>query len=123
MLIIHGSARNGGTDNPSAMLAIQCSPFYTTSLLLFWLNLPTAPTTAKSSWKNRFTGDTGNQHNPTIFCDPLTSVTSRLALHRDFNDLAADVNASALSRCLFVMPNMVNDGHDTTIDFAGEWVD
>jgi len=24
---------------------------------------------------------------------------------------------------MFVTPNMVDDGHDTTIDFAGEWVD
>ncbi|KAH9016773.1 hypothetical protein EDB85DRAFT_1866849, partial [Lactarius pseudohatsudake] len=28
-----------------------------------------------------------------------------------------------LPQWLFVTPNMVNDGHDTTIDFAGQWVD
>ncbi|KAH9016787.1 phosphoesterase family-domain-containing protein [Lactarius pseudohatsudake] len=63
------------------------------------------------------------KHNPTIFYDSVASVPSRLARHRNFNDFAADVNASAVPQWLFVTPNMVNDGHDTTIDFAGQWVD
>ncbi|KAI9439396.1 hypothetical protein BJY52DRAFT_1229679 [Lactarius psammicola] len=63
------------------------------------------------------------KHNPTIFYDSVASVPSRLALHRNFNDFAADVNASALPQWIFVTPNMDNDGHDTTIGFAGQWVD
>lgn len=63
------------------------------------------------------------KHDPTIFYDSVTSVPSRLARHRNFNDFAADVNASALPQWMFVTPNMVNDGHDTTIDFAGQWID
>ncbi|KAH9022423.1 hypothetical protein EDB85DRAFT_2186724 [Lactarius pseudohatsudake] len=51
------------------------------------------------------------------------SVTFRLAVHRNFNNFSADVNASAVPQWLFVTPNMVNDDHDTTIDFAGQWVD
>ena len=58
-----------------------------------------------------------------MFYDSVASVPSRLALHRNFNDFAADVNASALPQWMFVTPNMVNDGHDTTIDYAGSWVD
>jgi hypothetical protein len=63
------------------------------------------------------------KHNPTIFYDSVASVASRLALHRNFNDFAADVNASALPQWMFVTPNMVDDGHDTNVDFAGEWLD
>ena len=62
------------------------------------------------------------KHDPTIFYDSVTSVPSRLALHRNFNDFAADANASALPQWMFVTPNMVNDGHDTTIDFVGQWI-
>lgn len=36
---------------------------------------------------------------------------------------AADVNASALPQYVFVTPNMVNDGHDTSIQFLGDWLD
>ncbi|KAH8989929.1 phosphoesterase family-domain-containing protein [Lactarius hatsudake] len=63
------------------------------------------------------------KHNPTIFYDSVTSVPSRLARHRNFNDFAADVSASAIPQWLFVTPNMVNDGHDTTPDFTGQWID
>jgi len=63
------------------------------------------------------------EHNPTIFYDSVASVATRLALHRNFNDFAADVNSSALPQWIFVTPNMVNGGHDTTIDFAGQWID
>jgi hypothetical protein len=62
------------------------------------------------------------KHNPTIIYDSIASVPSRLARHRNFNDFAADVNASALPQWVFVTPNMVNDGHDTTIDYAAQWL-
>ena len=47
---------------------------------------------------------------------------SRRALHRNFNDYAADIAASHLPQWMMVTPNIVNDGHDTTIDFAGQWL-
>jgi hypothetical protein len=62
------------------------------------------------------------KHNPTIIYDSVASVPSRLAKHRNFNDFAVDVNASALPQWLFVTPNMVNDGHDTSIDYAASWL-
>jgi hypothetical protein len=62
------------------------------------------------------------KHNPTIIYDSVASVPSRLAKHRNFNDFAADVNASALPQWLFVTPNMVDDGHDTSIDYAASWL-
>ncbi|GJE96100.1 phosphoesterase family-domain-containing protein [Phanerochaete sordida] len=63
------------------------------------------------------------KHNPPILYDSVVSVPERLARIRNFNDLVADVNASAIPQWLFITPNMVNDGHDTSIDFASEWLE
>ena len=63
------------------------------------------------------------KHDPLIVYDSVASVDSRRTRIRNFNDFAVDVNASALPQWMFVTPNMVDDGHDTTIDFAGDWVD
>jgi hypothetical protein len=62
------------------------------------------------------------KHNPTMIYDSVASVPSRLAKHRNFNDFAADVNASALPQWMFVTPNMVDDGHDTSVDYAASWL-
>jgi hypothetical protein len=62
------------------------------------------------------------KHNPTILYDSVANVPARRALHRNFNDFAADVNASAIPQWVFITPNMIDDGHDTTIDFAGNWL-
>lgn len=35
----------------------------------------------------------------------------------------SDVNASALPQWMFITPNMVNDGHDTSVDFAADWLE
>jgi hypothetical protein len=63
------------------------------------------------------------KHNPTMIYDSVATVPSRLALHRNFNDFAADVNASALPQWMFITPNLVNDAHDTSIDFASQWLE
>ncbi|KAH9061792.1 hypothetical protein EDB83DRAFT_2520217 [Lactarius deliciosus] len=60
-----------------------------------------------------------HKHNPTTFYDSLPSCLVR---HRNFNDFAADINTSVVPQWLFVTPNMVNDGRDTTIDFTGRMV-
>ncbi|EKM55005.1 uncharacterized protein PHACADRAFT_255295 [Phanerochaete carnosa HHB-10118-sp] len=62
------------------------------------------------------------KHNPPILYDSVVQVPERLARIRNFNDLAADVNASAVPQWLFITPNMVDDGHDTSIDFASDWL-
>ncbi|KAI9462672.1 phosphoesterase family-domain-containing protein [Russula earlei] len=63
------------------------------------------------------------KHNPTIIYDSVASVPSRLARHRNFNDLAVDVNASALPQWVFVSPNLVNNGRDTSIEYAASWLE
>ncbi|KZV64871.1 hypothetical protein PENSPDRAFT_545676, partial [Peniophora sp. CONT] len=63
------------------------------------------------------------KHVPPMLYDSVKAVPSRAARVRNFNDFAADVNASALPQWMFVTPNMVDDAHDTTIDFAGAFLD
>ncbi|KAI0029682.1 phosphoesterase family-domain-containing protein [Vararia minispora EC-137] len=62
------------------------------------------------------------KHNPPILFDSVLKNPSRLARVRNFNDFAVDATAGALPQWLFVTPNMVNDAHDTTIDFAANWL-
>ncbi|KAN0135813.1 Phosphoesterase family domain containing protein [Lactarius tabidus] len=63
------------------------------------------------------------KHDPCIVYDSIAANATRRARVRNFNDFAVDTNASALPQWMWVTPNMVDDGHDTTIDFAGGWVD
>lgn len=62
------------------------------------------------------------KHNPLIIADSVATVAARAARIRNFNDFAVDVNASALSQWTFITPNIVNDAHDTTIDFVSDWL-
>lgn len=78
--------------------------------------------------KNYLNATAGNytyyvrKHNPTILMNSVANVTSRALRHRNFNDFAVDVNADALPQWMFITPNLVNDAHDTTIDFVSDWV-
>ncbi|GJJ11656.1 hypothetical protein Clacol_005892 [Clathrus columnatus] len=63
------------------------------------------------------------KHNPLIVFDSVAGNTRRRNLQRTFNDFAADVNASAIPQWLFVTPNLVDDAHDTTIEYASQWLE
>jgi len=63
------------------------------------------------------------KHNPFAVYDSIADIPERRALIRNFNDFAADVNASAIPQWTFVTPNIVNDAHDTDIDFASDWLE
>ena len=63
------------------------------------------------------------KHDPAIIHDSITHVPERAARIRNFNDFAADIRASVLPQWMFVTPNMVNDGHDTTIDYLSAWLE
>ncbi|KDE09355.1 hypothetical protein MVLG_00669 [Microbotryum lychnidis-dioicae p1A1 Lamole] len=63
------------------------------------------------------------KHNPTIICNSVAGVESRGLRHRNFNDLAADVTAGKVSQWVFITPNLVNDAHDTNIDFTSAWLE
>ncbi|KAK4047080.1 hypothetical protein OIV83_005643 [Microbotryomycetes sp. JL201] len=63
------------------------------------------------------------KHNPTIIFDSVASKPERALRHRNFNDFAKDVDADALSQWVFITPNLVNDAHDSTIDFTSAWLE
>ncbi|KAI8989103.1 phosphoesterase family-domain-containing protein [Trametes punicea] len=62
------------------------------------------------------------KHNGLIIYDSVANVTSRALRIRNFNDFANDLHANVIPQWLFVTPNLVDDAHDTTIDFAGDWL-
>jgi hypothetical protein len=62
------------------------------------------------------------KHDPLIIYDSVGTNSQRAALIRNFNDFATDVNASAMPQWSFITPNMVDDAHDTDINFLSQWL-
>lgn len=62
------------------------------------------------------------KHCPPVLYDSVVNVPERLARIRNFNDLVVDVNASAIPQWVFITPNMINDGHDTSVQYASDWL-
>ncbi|KAI0372542.1 hypothetical protein BV20DRAFT_939883 [Pilatotrama ljubarskyi] len=63
------------------------------------------------------------KHNGLIVFDSVANVSERALRIRNFNDFANDLKANDIPQWNFITPNLVNDGHDTTIDFVGDWLD
>jgi len=63
------------------------------------------------------------KHNPLIIFDAISQNPERMTRLRTFNDFANDVVNGTLPQWIFVTPNMVNDAHDTTIDFAASFLE
>ncbi|KAJ7263888.1 phosphoesterase family-domain-containing protein [Mycena rebaudengoi] len=63
------------------------------------------------------------KHNPLVIYDAISQDPRRVKRLRTFNDFANDVVNGTLPQWVFVTPNMVNDAHDTTIDFAASFLE
>ncbi|KAJ7933410.1 phosphoesterase family-domain-containing protein [Mycena leptocephala] len=63
------------------------------------------------------------KHNPLVIYDAISQDPQRVKRIRSFNDFANDVVNGTLPQWVFVTPNMVNDAHDTTIDFAASFLE
>ncbi|KAJ7758374.1 phosphoesterase family-domain-containing protein [Mycena metata] len=63
------------------------------------------------------------KHNPLTIYDAVSQDAQRVKRIRTFNDFANDVVNGTLPQWNFVTPNMVNDAHDTTIDFAASFLE
>jgi Phosphoesterase family len=63
------------------------------------------------------------KHNPCAFAQEAGTNADYAIRNRNFNDFAADLNASALPQWMFITPNMVNDAHDSTVQYVGNWTD
>ncbi|KAF9243718.1 hypothetical protein BU15DRAFT_59597 [Melanogaster broomeanus] len=81
------------------------------------------------------------KHNPLVLFDSIGLNATRAARIRNFNDFAVDVSNwlviyrflflmhasyqgdnNSLSQWIFVTPNMLDDGHDTNVGYAGDWL-
>ena len=62
------------------------------------------------------------KHNPLAIYDSVTTVPSRSQRIRNFNDFAADITANTLPQWAFFTPNLVDDGHDTDINYMASWL-
>lgn len=63
------------------------------------------------------------KHNPHIILNSVAADARRALRVRNFNDFAVDVNASALPQHVWFTPNMVNDAHDTDVNYVSEWLE
>ncbi|KAJ7894590.1 hypothetical protein B0H14DRAFT_3646252 [Mycena olivaceomarginata] len=64
-------------------------------------------------------------HNPlhVIIYNAVSQDPKRVKRIRTFNDFANDFVNRPLPQWVFVTPNMTNDPHDTTIEFAGSFLE
>ncbi|KAJ6550284.1 phosphoesterase family-domain-containing protein [Mycena capillaripes] len=63
------------------------------------------------------------KHNGLTIFDAISQNPQRVKRLRTFNDFANDVVNGTLPQWIFVTPNIVNDAHDTTIDFAASFLE
>ncbi|GAB5585959.1 hypothetical protein Unana1_00859 [Umbelopsis nana] len=62
------------------------------------------------------------KHNPAIIYDSIGLNATRAANVVPGTQLATDIAAGLVPEWVFYTPNMTNDGHDTTAQFAGNWL-
>ncbi|KAI6004493.1 phosphoesterase family-domain-containing protein [Pisolithus orientalis] len=62
------------------------------------------------------------KHSPLVSYDTVNQNPARLARLRNFNDFAYDVGNNTLPQWFFVTPNMKDDGHDTGVAYASDWL-
>ncbi|THX77992.1 phosphoesterase-domain-containing protein [Aureobasidium pullulans] len=74
------------------------------------------------AWINQQTkaNDYVRKHNPAIIYDANTS-QERLAKNKNLTQFYSDLEAKKLPQWMFITPSMQNDGHDTSVTFAGNW--
>lgn len=62
------------------------------------------------------------KHNPTVIYDSVATNPERLKKIRNFNCMARDIAAESIPQWLFVTPNLVNDAHDTPVEYGAQWL-
>jgi len=73
-------------------------------------------------------GSTGNggwdyvrKHNPFISYDSINNNGSRLWNVQSFKAFQRDLAANTVPQFVFMSPNMMNDGHNTTLSYSSSW--
>ncbi|KAL2915551.1 hypothetical protein HK105_204953 [Polyrhizophydium stewartii] len=63
------------------------------------------------------------KHNPFISFTSISGDSARCAMIKDASQLSADIASESLAQYVFYTPNMDNDGHDTSLSTASNWVE
>ncbi|KAN0112325.1 phosphoesterase domain containing protein [Hyaloscypha variabilis] len=61
------------------------------------------------------------KHNPFVSYDSVNLNGTRLANLLSFSDFASDVKANTLPQYAHLSPDMLNDGHNTSLQYAANW--
>ncbi|KAK4040345.1 phosphoesterase family-domain-containing protein [Parachaetomium inaequale] len=61
------------------------------------------------------------KHNPFVTYDSVTNNGERLLNLESFDTFQRTFAAKKVPEFVFMTPNMMNDGHNTTLDFATKW--
>ncbi|KAK1761194.1 putative acid phosphatase [Echria macrotheca] len=67
------------------------------------------------------TWDYVRKHNPFVTYDSVTSDGERLLCLLSFDDFQRAFRAKQVPQFVFMTPNMMNDGHNTTLKVAADW--
>lgn len=63
------------------------------------------------------------KHNPFVFYQDIVNNSARCDSHVvNFTAWNADVAANTVPNYAFITPNMLNDGHDTSVSYADAWL-
>ncbi|KAI2625472.1 phosphoesterase family-domain-containing protein [Xylaria nigripes] len=68
------------------------------------------------------TWDYVRKHNPFVSYDSISYDGSRLLNILSFDEFQADFASGTVPQFVFMSPNMLNDGHNTTLEHATNWV-
>lgn len=68
-----------------------------------------------------YANDYVRKHNPLVLYDNVVKNETRLARLQNYTEFHKAVDNKALPQWAFITPNMTNDGHDSTIEVAGNW--
>ena len=61
------------------------------------------------------------KHNPLILYNSVANNSARVSNVKNFTLFHSDLTANKLPQWSFMTPNMLNDGHDTTVQYCGNW--
>ena len=75
-----------------------------------------------SDFQGATSGDYARKHNPLASFESVSKNSTRVKQIKKLSDFKNDVSSGDVPQWVFVTPNMKNDGHDTTIAYAGKWV-
>ncbi|KIJ68844.1 hypothetical protein HYDPIDRAFT_25094 [Hydnomerulius pinastri MD-312] len=62
------------------------------------------------------------KHNPLVIYNSVGLNATRAARIRNFNDFAVDLGNDTIPQWVFITPNLRNDGHDTDVAYAADWL-